>query len=39
MVAPILGYCSEVWAPALLKGCSIGPQGVAQALSNDMQVV
>ena len=39
LVSPILGYCSEVWAPALLHSCGSGPQGVAKALSNDMQVV
>ena len=39
LVSPILGYCSEVWGPALLHGCGSGPPGVGKALSNDMQVV
>jgi hypothetical protein len=39
LVSPILSYCSEVWAPALLHSSGSGPSGVAKALSNDMQVV
>jgi hypothetical protein len=39
LVSPILGYCSEVWAPALLHSSGSGPAGVFKALSNDMQLV
>jgi hypothetical protein len=37
--SPILGYCSEVWAPALLHSSGSGPSGVRKALSHDMQLV
>jgi hypothetical protein len=39
LVSPILCYCSEVWAPALLHSSGSGPSGVRKALSNDMQLV